>query len=97
MHLIYSESLQSQVFNGMFKNVQCEHRWSHGTHQAGSPILAKRVPAMRCQWLQQLSLFGPSVHPCILERASTLASPFITPHKKKSLGVRSGDLGGPGM
>ena len=26
MHLIYSESLQSQVFYRMFKDVQCEHR-----------------------------------------------------------------------
>ena len=25
MHLIYSESLQSQVFYRMFKDVQCEH------------------------------------------------------------------------
>ena len=42
-HLIYSESLQSQVFHGMFKDVQCEHRWSHGTHQADNLILAKHV------------------------------------------------------
>ena len=26
MHLMYSESLQSQVFYRMFKDVQCEHR-----------------------------------------------------------------------
>ena len=26
MHLIYSKSLQSQVFHRMFKDVQCEHR-----------------------------------------------------------------------
>ena len=43
-HLIYSESLQSQVFDGIFKDVPCGHRW-----------------------LQQLPLFGPSVHPRLLE------------------------------
>ena len=42
-HLIYSESLRSEVFEGMVKNVQCEHRWSHRTPQANGPILAKRV------------------------------------------------------
>ena len=26
LHLIYSESLQSQVFYRMFKDVQCDHR-----------------------------------------------------------------------
>ena len=41
MHLIYSESLQSQVFPRMFKDVQCEHCWSHATHQADSQIPAK--------------------------------------------------------
>ena len=45
--MIYSESLQSQAFHGMFKDVQCEHRQSHGTHQADSPILTKRVSALR--------------------------------------------------
>ena len=63
--LTYSESLQSQVLHGMFKDVQCEHRWSHGTHQADSPIHAKRVPALRCRWLQRLPLFGPSVQKII--------------------------------
>ena len=42
-------------------NVQCEHHWSHNTYQAYSPILAKRVPALHCQWL--LLLFVPFAHP----------------------------------
>ena len=66
--LMYSESLQSQVFHRMFKDVQCEHRWPPGTHQAYSPNFAKCIPALRCRWLQQLPLFGPSVHPHLLER-----------------------------
>ena len=70
MYLINSESLQSQFLHGMFKNVQCEHHWSHDTHQADndthqadSPIFAKRVPALHCQWLQQLQLFVRLAHP----------------------------------
>ena len=47
----------------MFKDVQCEHHWSHDTHQANSPILAKRVPALHCQWLPHLLLFVPFAHP----------------------------------
>ena len=47
----------------MFKYVQFKHHWSHDTHQADSPILAKRVSAMHCQWLQQLLLLVPSAHP----------------------------------
>ena len=47
----------------MFKNVQCEQHWSQDTHQADSPILAKCVLALHCQWLQQLLLFVPSAHP----------------------------------
>ena len=62
MHLVNSESLQSQFLRGMFKDVKCEHHWSHDTHQADSPILAKRIPALHCQWLQQLLLFVPSAH-----------------------------------
>ena len=30
----------------MFNDVQCEHHWSHDTHQADGPNLAKRVPAL---------------------------------------------------
>ena len=51
----------------MFKDVQCEHHWSHDTHQADSQILAKRVPALHCQWLEQLLLFVPSAHPHLLK------------------------------
>ena len=47
----------------MFKVVQCEHHWSHDTYQADSPILAKRVPALHCEWLQHPLLFVPSAHP----------------------------------
>ena len=43
----------------MFKDGECEHHCSHDTHQANSPILAKSVPALYCQWLQQLLLFVP--------------------------------------
>ena len=46
----------------MFKSVQCEHHWSHDTHQADSPILAKRIPSLHCQWLQQLLLLVPLAH-----------------------------------
>ena len=36
----------------------------HSTqHQTDSPICAKRVPALHCQWLQQLLLFVPLAHP----------------------------------
>ena len=49
MNLIYSESLQSQDFYRMFKDVQCDHSWSHGLHQADSQTLAKRVPALCCR------------------------------------------------
>ena len=62
-HLINSESLQFQFLYGMFKNARCEHHWSHDTHQADSPIFAKRIPALHCQWLQQLQLFVPLAHP----------------------------------
>ena len=51
----------------MFKVVQCEYHWSHDTHQADSPILPKRVPALHCQWLQELLLFVPSAHPSFLQ------------------------------
>ena len=61
-HLINSESLHSQFLHGTFKNVQCEHYWSHDTYQADSPIFAERVPALHCQWLQQLQLFVPLAH-----------------------------------
>ena len=67
-HLVNSESLKSQFLHGMFKDVQCEHHWSHDTHQADSPILAKRVPALHCQWLQQLLQFVPLAHPDLTPR-----------------------------
>ena len=52
----------------MFKDVLYEYHWSHDTHQADSPILAKRVPALHCQWLQQLLLFVPLAHPDLTPR-----------------------------
>ena len=52
----------------MFKDVQCEQHWSHDTHQADSPILTKRVPALHCQCLQQLLLFVPLAHPDLTPR-----------------------------
>lgn len=54
-------------FYGMFKDVECEHCWSHSTDQADSPILAKYVPALRCRCLQQFLLFRPSFHPHLME------------------------------
>ena len=48
-HLVNSESLLSQFFHGMFKDLQCEQHWSHDTHQADCPILAKRIPALHCE------------------------------------------------
>ena len=52
----------------MYKDVQCEYLWLHDTHQADGPILAKRVPALHCQWLQlqQLLLFVPLAHPDLI-------------------------------
>ena len=47
----------------MFKDVQYEYHWSHDTYQVNSPILAKRIPALHCQWLQQLLLFVSLAHP----------------------------------
>ena len=70
----------------MFKDGQCEHHWSHDTHQADCQILAKRVPALHCQWLQQLLLFAFS-------SSTSLEIGGTNPNKKKSQGVRSGDLG----
>jgi len=32
-HLMYFESLQSQVFHETFTNVQCDHHWSHGKNR----------------------------------------------------------------
>ena len=52
----------------MFKDVQREHHWSHDTHQADSPILVKRIPALYCQWLQQLLLFVPLTYPDLTPR-----------------------------
>ena len=46
-HLIYCESLQSQVYDAMFKDVQCEHDRPHGPHQGESPIFAERIQALR--------------------------------------------------
>ena len=66
----------------MFKDVQCEHRCSHGTHQADSPILAKRVPALHCRWLQQLPLFRLSVHPRLLEGEAHTPVLSQTPTKR---------------
>ena len=40
----------------LFEDVQCEHHWSRDTHQADSPILAKRVLALHCQWLPTASV-----------------------------------------
>ena len=80
----------------MFKDVQCEHRWSHGTHQADSPILAKCAPALRCRWLQQLPLFGSSVHPRLLEGEAHRPVLSLIPTKLKSQRVKSGDLRGQG-
>ena len=56
------------ILHEMFNDVQCEHHWSHDTHQAGSQIVAKRVPALHCQWLQQLLLFVPLAHPDLTPR-----------------------------
>ena len=42
-HLVNSESVLSQILHEMFKDAQCEHHWSHDTHQAYRPIFAKRV------------------------------------------------------
>ena len=36
----------------MFKDVQCEHHWSHDTHQADCLILAQRVHALHCTGIQ---------------------------------------------
>ena len=52
----------------MFKDVQCEHHWSQKTHQADSPIFAKCVQALHCQWLQQLLLYVPLAHPDLTPR-----------------------------
>ena len=52
----------------MFEDVQYEHHWSHDTHEADSPSLAKRVPALHCEWLHQLLLFVPLAHPDLTPR-----------------------------
>lgn len=52
-HLIYSESLQSHVFHKI-RDVQCEHCWSNGTHQADSLelyIISDQRPKYTIDWL----------------------------------------------
>ena len=61
-HIVNSNACNLQVLHGMFKDVQCEHHWSHDTHQVYSLIPAKPVPALHCQWLKQLLLFVHSAH-----------------------------------
>ena len=63
-HLVNSKACNLNVYMEYSKmfNVSSEHHWSHDTHQADSPTFAKRVPALHCQWLQQLLLFVPSAH-----------------------------------
>ena len=65
----------------MFKDVQCERHWLHDTHQADSSILAKRVPALHCHWLQQLLLFEPLAYsdltPCDFSRSHTTRFRFL--------------------
>ena len=95
MHLIYSKSLQFQVFYRMFKDVQCEHRRSHATHQVDSQIPAKMRSSIvlsmvascnnfRYSALSSATSFGMGRH---------IDQCFHKTHKKKSQGVTSGDLG----
>ena len=79
----------------MLKNVRCKHRWSHGTHQADGPILAKRVPAMHCRWLQQLPLFGPLVNPPFL-KGEAHRSVLSLPPQKEMAGCKIWRPGRPG-
>ena len=60
---VNSESLQSQLSQGMFKDFQCQHYSSHDKPHADSQILAKPIPAVHCQRLQQLLFIVPSAHP----------------------------------
>ena len=66
----------------MFKDVQFEHHWSHDTHQADSPIFAKCVQALHCQWLQQLLLLVPSAHPRLWNRVQIDQSFHKSPQKE---------------
>ena len=82
----------------MFEDVQYEHHWSHDTHQSDRPILAKRVPALHCQWLcyfcySCLQLIHVSRNRGHVDqsfhKSPTKRNPVVW-DLKKSRGVRSG-------
>ena len=94
MHLIYSESLQSQVFHRMFKDVQCEHRSSYATHQADSQIPAKMRSSIVLSMIASCNNFRYSAlrSATSFGRGRHIDQCFHETHKKKSQGVTSGDL-----
>ena len=95
MHLIYSESLQSQIFYRMFKDVQCEHRQSYATHQADSQIPAKMRSSIVLSMIASCNNFRYSALRLARSfgRGRRVDHCFHETHKKKSQGVTSGDLG----
>ena len=74
----------------MFKDVQCEHHWSHDTHQADSPILAKHVPALH-GYLFATAFVVPSAHPdltpCDFSRSHTTRFLYVGIYDKIGLCV----------
>ena len=61
------------------------YNWSHRTHQADKPILAKRVLALCCRWLQQLQLFELLVYPRFLEREAYRSVLSLTTYESVTL------------
>ena len=98
MHLIYSEGLQSQVFYRMFKDIQCEHRWSYATYQGDSQIPAKMRSSIvlsmvaSCNNFRYLALRSATS----FGRGRRIDQCFHETLKKKLQGVTSGDLGNQG-
>ena len=95
MHLIYSESLQFQIFHRMFKDSQCEHHYSHATHQADSQISAKMRSSIVLSMVASCNNFRYSAlrSTTSFGRGRRIDQCFHDTHKKKSQGVTTGDLG----
>ena len=95
MHLIYSESFQSQVFYRMFKDVQCDHHYSYATYQADSQIPAKMRSSIVLSMVASCNNFRYSAlrSATSFGRERRIDQCFHETHKKKSQSVTSGDIG----
>ncbi|GBN37983.1 hypothetical protein AVEN_157940-1 [Araneus ventricosus] len=78
-------------------NVQCVHRWDMclvaSTYPNGNPVPSRRSIACFPQFPPQQQSCVPSILSALLALGVHKLCPSDNPHRKKSHGVRSGDLG----